>query len=408
MVYLDHAATTPVLPAVVEAVAEAMAVGGNPSSVHSAGRAARSRIEEARELLAALLDAHPSEVLFTSGGTESDNLAVTGLFQARHRADPARREILLSGAEHHAVLDAADHLAATGAARIRRLPVDRNGRVTRDAFADAAAERPDRIALASVMWANNETGAVSDIAALSAIAGAAGFPLHTDAVQAVGTLDVDFARSSAAALSIAGHKLGGPGGTGLLLLRRDAALVPLQHGGGQERGLRSGTLNVAGAVGLAVAVEEAVTRRAVRAAEYARLGRRLIDGVRAIVPDAELTGSDPADQAQLPGVVHLRFPGCESETLLMLLDAAGVECSAGSACTAGVTRASHVLLAIGLDEPAARSSLRFSLGHTSSDADIDAVTAVIGEVVRRAKDANAKRTNARAQHVSPLLTGSPR
>jgi len=193
--------------------------------------------------------------------------------------------------------------------------------------------------------------------------------------------------------------------------------VPLQHGGGQERGLRSGTLNVAGAVGLAVAVQDAVTHRAARRAEFARLSGQLIDRVRAAVPDAIVTGSPreavatgklPQPATQLPGLVHLRFPGCESDTLLMLLDAAGVECSAGSACTAGVTRASHVLLALGLDEPAARSALRFSLGHTSSEADIDAVSAVIADVVRRAKDANAKRMQARTHQVSPQLTGSPR
>jgi cysteine desulfurase len=225
---------------------------------------------------------------------------------------------------------------------------------------------------------------------------------------AAGTQDVDFARSGAAALSIAGHKLGGPGGTGVLLLRRDAALVPLHHGGGQERGLRSGTLNLAGAVGLAVAVQDAVSHRSARAAEYARLGRRLVDGVQAVVPDAVLTGSRPGEPGQLPGLVHLRFPGCESETMLMMLDAAGVENSAGSACTAGVTRASHVLLAIGLDEATARSSLRFSLGHTSSDADIDAVLAVIADVVRRARDATLRRTTARARHASPMPAGSPR
>ncbi|MGI8418193.1 MAG: cysteine desulfurase family protein [Nakamurella sp.] len=415
MAYLAHAATTPVLPVVATAVAEAMTTGGNPSSLHGSGRRARRRVEESREAIAACIGAHPTEVLFTSGGTESDNLAVSGLFRARVAADDRRRRILVSAAEHHAVLDGVEHLAATAGAEIDWLEVDDECRVLPESFAAAVAGEagrgPDDIALATVMWANNEVGTVSDIAAIAAIAQDAGIPLHTDAVQAAPILGVDFAGSGAAALSVAGHKLGGPGGTGLLLLRRDAAAVPLVHGGGQERGLRSGTLDVAGIVGLAAAVQAAVTQRATRTAEYSRLRGRLVDGILAAVPDAVLSGDVgdtviAAGPGRLPGLAHFRFPGCESETLLMLLDAAGVECSAGSACSAGVTRASHVLLAMGFDEPAARSSLRFSLGHTSSDADVDAVLAAIGPAVDRARGA-ARRSapSYRAARVPAAVTG---
>jgi len=402
MAYLDHAATTPVLPAVAVAVAEAMTIGGNASSLHASGRRARRRVEEARESIAAALGAHPTEVLFTSGGTESDNLAVIGLFRSRIAADPRRRLILVSAAEHHAVLDAVEHLAATAGAEIQWLPVDNEGRVTVEAFRSALARHPDEIALATVMWANNEVGTVNDIPAIAAAARAVGVPLHTDAVQAAPILDVDFRRSSAAALSVAGPKLGGPGGTGLLLLHRDAGVIPLVHGGGQERGLRSGTLDVAGIAGLATAVQDAVTRRAERAAEAAGLRDRLIDGIAAAIPEAVLSGDNgrgsiAGGPSRLPGNAHFRFRGCESETLLMLLDAAGVECSAGSACSAGVTRASHVLLAMGADEPAARSCLRFTLGHNSSHADVDALLAVIGQAVARARTAGTGRRTSSAR-----------
>jgi cysteine desulfurase len=396
MSYLDHAATTPVLPAVAAAVAEAMTVGGNPSSLHGSGRRARGRVEESRERIAAALGAHPTEVLFTSGGTESDNLAISGLFRARAATDPRRRRILLSAAEHHAVLDAAEHLAAVAGAEIGWLDVDSDGRVQPESVAAAIGQSPGQVALISVMWANNEVGTVSDVPAIAAVARAAGIPLHTDAIQAAPILPIDFAGSGADALSVAGHKLGGPGGTGLLLLRRNAEVVPLVHGGGQERGLRSGTLDLPGIVGLAVAVEDAARHRRRRIAEYLELRDRLIQGVLAAVPQARLTG-DPGTgtiaggPSRLPGNTHFTVPGCESETLLMLLDAAGVECSAGSACSAGVTRASHVLLAMGFDQHAARSSVRFTLGHTSTDADVDALLGAIGPAVQRARSAASVR-----------------
>ncbi|UOY01449.1 cysteine desulfurase family protein [Blastococcus sp. PRF04-17] len=391
MTYLDHAATTPVLPEVLAAMTEQLGRVGNASSLHASGRAARRAAEQSRERLAEAVGARPSEVLFTGGGTESDNLAVKGLFWARRRADSRKRRIVVSPAEHHAVLDSVEWLAKHDGADVTWLPVEPTGRVLPDAFAEAVGDGSD-VAVASVMWANNEIGTVSDIPALAAVARAAGVPLHTDAVQAVGQVPVDFGASGVDALTMTGHKLGGPMGAGVLLLRRDAECTPLLHGGGQERDVRSGTLDVAAIVGLAVATVAAVDTREERAGRLAALRRRLVDGVVAQVPDAQLNGAPlddrvPTGPGRLPGNAHLSFPGAEGDALLMLLDARGIECSTGSACSAGVARPSHVLLATGADPERARSSLRFSLGHTSTDHDVDAVLEVIGPVVERARRA---------------------
>jgi cysteine desulfurase len=399
MTYLDHAATTPMLPEVLAAMAEQLGRVGNASSLHASGRAARRTAEQSRERLAAALGARPSEVLFTGGGTESDNLAVKGLFWARREADERRRRIVVSPAEHHAVLDSVEWLHKHGGADVTWVSVERTGRVTPEALRDALGTGED-VAVASVMWANNEVGAVSDLTALAAVAHEVGVPLHTDAVQAVGQVPVDFAASGVDALTMTGHKLGGPMGAGLLLLRRDADCMPLLHGGGQERDVRSGTLDVPAIVGLAVATDTAVRSRAERAGRLAALRDRLVAGVVAEVTDAQLNGP-PLDDAmpgsalggpgRLPGNAHLSFPGAEGDALLMLLDARGVECSTGSACSAGVARPSHVLLATGADPERARSSLRFSLGHTSTDADVDQVLEVIGPVVERARRAGLGR-----------------
>jgi cysteine desulfurase len=392
MTYLDHAATTPVLPEVVAAMSQAMSVTGNASSLHTSGRAARRRVEEARESIAVALGARPSEVLFTSGGTESDNIAVAGIFRARRRADPARHRIIAAAVEHHAVLDTVEFLVEQEGASVSWLEVDDFGRVHADTLAAAIAENPSDVAVISVMWANNEVGTVNPIRELAAVARGYGIPFHTDAVQALGQLPVDFTQSGADALTVTGHKVGGPTGTGLLLLRREVSVLPLVHGGGQERGVRSGTLDVAGIVGLAVAVQNAVDRRAERAALYTDLRDQLIAAVTELVPDVLVSG-DPGQSlvdgapSRLPGNVHLRFPGCEGDSLLMLLDANGIECSTGSACTAGVARPSHVLLAMGIDEQAARGALRFSFGHTSGPADVAAVAEVLGPVVERARRA---------------------
>jgi cysteine desulfurase len=302
---------------------------------------------------------------------------------------------VVSPAEHHAVLDSVEWLAKHDGADVTWLPVEPTGRVTPAALAEALGDGTE-VAVASVMWANNEIGTVSDIAALAAVAREVGVPLHTDAVQAVGQVPVDFGASGADALTMTGHKLGGPMGAGALLLRRDAECTPLLHGGGQERDVRSGTLDVAAIVGLAVATAAAVGSREDRAARLAGLRGRLVAGVVDQVPDVQLNGAPLDDRigagpGRLPGNAHLSFPGAEGDALLMLLDARGIECSTGSACSAGVARPSHVLLATGADTDRARSSLRFSLGHTSTDADVDAVLEVIGPVVERARRAGMNR-----------------
>ncbi|MFL6162995.1 MAG: cysteine desulfurase family protein [Jatrophihabitantaceae bacterium] len=384
MTYLDHAATTPVLPEVIAAMTDAMSRLGNPSSLHTAGRQARRVVEESRELLAEILDARPSELIFTSGGTEADNLAIKGIYLARRAADPGRRKVLISAVEHHAVLDSAHWLAEREQAELVLLPVDGHGRVLPETLAGAIAEDPAAVALVSVMWANNEVGTIQPIQQLAALAHEHGIPFHTDAVQAVGILAVSFAESGVDAMTVTAHKLGGAYGTGALLLGRGIDCVPVLHGGGQEREVRSGTLDTPGVVGFATAMRLAAARRATLAAELTRLRTVLVDGVRDVVPDAVLNG-DPV--YRLPGNAHFSFPGCEGDSLLMLLDAKGIECSTGSACSAGVAQPSHVLLAMGADEARARGSLRLSLGHTSTDADVRALLEVIGPVVERARRA---------------------
>jgi len=384
--YLDHAATTPMVPEAVDAVAEAMRDGGNPSSLHATGRRARRLVEESREGLAAALGARPGDVIFTAGGTESDNLAVKGIYWSRRAADPRRDRVLVSAVEHHAVLDAAAWLADAAGARVRTLPVDRLGRVDPETLRDAllADGGPATVALASVMWANNEVGTVQPVAALAEVAHEHGVPLHTDAAQAVGQLPVDFDASGVDALTVAAHKHGGPPGAGALLVRRGLAVTPLFHGGGQEREVRSGTLDAPGAAGLAAGCRIAVRDRAERADRLRALRGDLVAAVRSAVPDVTLLG-DPVDR--LPGNATLAFPGCEGDALLMLLDARGIECSTGSACSAGVARPSHVLLAMGASRAEARSSLRFSLGWPSTAADVGAVADAIGPAVERARAA---------------------
>ena len=382
MVYLDHAATTPMLPEALAAMTPYfLEQAGNPSSLHASGRRARRAVEEAREAIALALGARPSEVVFTGGGTESDNLAVKGIYWARRAADPARTRIVASAVEHHAVLDAVEWLVEHEGATVTWLPVDAVGRVSVD---DLAAALGDDVALVTVMWANNEVGTVQPVAALAAVAAERGVPFHTDAVQAVGLLDVDFGASGVDAMTISGHKIGGPKGVGALLLRTGVACTPLLHGGGQERDVRSGTLDTPGIVGLGAAVRLAVESRVERATRLAGLRDALVKTVTEAVPDAIVNG---ATDDRLPNNAHLSFPGCEGDSLLLLLDARGIECSTGSACTAGVARPSHVLLAMGLDEDLARGSLRFSLGHPTTENDVAAVADAIAPVVERARRA---------------------
>ncbi|WP_432743328.1 cysteine desulfurase [Streptomyces sp. JH002] len=386
MPYFDHAATTPMLPEAIAAMTAQLAVTGNASALHAAGRRARRAVEEGREELAAALGARPSEVVFTSGGTEADNLAVKGLYWARRDADPRRVRVLASPVEHHAVLDVVQWLADHEGARVEWLPVDAVGRVHPGALREAIARDSQDVALITVMWANNEIGTVFPVAELAAVAAEYGIPMHADAVQAVGQLEVDFAASGLAALSVSAHKIGGPYGIGALLLGRQWTPVPVLHGGGQEREVRSGTLDVPAVAGFATAASVATARRAGFAREIGGLRDELIAAVRAEVPDAVL-GGDPDPAGRLPGNAHFAFPGCEGDSLLLLLDALGIECSTGSACTAGVAQPSHVLLAIGADPELARGTLRFSLGHTTTRADIVAVAKAIGPAVSRARTA---------------------
>lgn len=384
MVYLDHAATTPMHPAAIEAMAAVLGTVGNASSLHTTGRTARRRVEESRELIAEKLGARPSEVIFTAGGTESDNLAVKGLYWARRDENPSRRRIVTSEVEHHAVLDGVNWLVEHEGAEVTWLPTDAEGSVSAPALREAL-DGGDDVALVSVMWANNEVGTIMPTAELAAVAAEFGVPMHSDAVQAVGQLPVDFRASGLSAMSLAAHKFGGPPGVGALVLRRDVACVPLLHGGGQERDVRSGTPDVAGAVGMAVAARIAVDELDGNAARLRQLRDRLVDGVLAEIDDVRFNGAP--DPLRLPGNAHFTFRGCEGDALLMLLDANEIECSTGSACTAGVAQPSHVLIAMGADPSSARGSLRLSFGHSSVDSDVDAALQVLPGAVARARRA---------------------
>jgi cysteine desulfurase len=295
--------------------------------------------------------------------------------------------VVSSAVEHHAVLDAVDWLAGHEGAEVGWLPVDAAGRLDPERLRAELAAHGDAVALVTAMWANNEVGTVQPVAELAAVAAEHGVPFHTDAIQAVGQVPVDFAASGVAALTVTGHKLGGPAGVGALLLARDVAATPLLHGGGQERDVRSGTLDAPAIAAFAVAAQIAVKRREEEAVRLAALRDELIERVITAVPDAILNGAPPGP-GRLPGNAHFSFPGCEGDALLMLLDAKGIACSTGSACTAGVAQPSHVLLAMGADEARARGSLRFSLGSTSTADDVAALGSVIGEVVERARRAN--------------------
>ncbi len=396
-VYLDHAATTPMLRVAVEAMTAHLHDVGNPSSLHASGRRARRVVEESRETIAQALGCRPSEVVFTSGGTESDNLALKGTFWARRDAEPSRTRILTSAVEHHGVLDPLEWLADHQGAEVELLPVDALGRLDVEAMRRSIDRDPGSVALVSVMRANNEVGTVQPLDDVVAAAAPHGIPVHTDAVQAVGQIPVDFAGLGVDALTVTGHKVGGPFGVGALVVRRELALTPLLHGGGQERDVRSGTIDTPAIAGFAAAVEHSVTHQAEHAARVSALRDELVRGVREVVPDAIYNG-DPVDR--LPGNAHLKFPGCQGDSLLMLLDARGIECSTGSACSAGVPQPSHVLLAMGCSDEFARSSLRFSLGHTSTSADVAALVEAIGPVVERARGAGVPRKDPAPVRVS--------
>lgn len=392
MPYLDHAATAPLRDEAREAWVAASRVVGNASSIHGGGQAARRLLEESRERIAAVLGCDSVEVVLTASGTESVNLGVKGLWWARAAGDA----VVLPDGEHHATIEAVGWLAEREAARVRRVPIDGVGRIAPAAFGAALeGEDGDRAALATALVAGNETGTVNDAAALSQVAADAGVPLHLDAVAALGHVPVRFRQWRAdaapgaglAALSVSAHKVGGPVGVGALVVARTASPQALLHGGGQQRGLRSGTQDVAGAAAFAVAAELAEAERDAESARLRVLGERLLRGIRAVVPGAQLLG-DPVDR--VPGNVHVLFPDAEGETLLFLFDQQSVAVSTGSACQAGVAKPSHVVLALGRSEREARSVLRFTLGRTTTDADVDAVLAALPSVHALAAGARAR------------------
>jgi cysteine desulfurase len=400
--YLDHGATTPMLPEAIEAMTVQMAMVGNASSLHTSGRLGRRVVEESRESIARDLGARPSEVVFTSGGTEADNLAIKGTFWARRDADPRRVRILVSTVEHHAVIDCVEFLEAHEGAKVTWLEVDQRGRVAPETVRAAIGTDPETVALVSVMWANNEVGTVQPIAEIAAVAREFAIPMHSDAVQAVGQLEVSFAASGLDLMSVTGHKIGGPLGVGALLVRRDATLVPLTHGGGQERQVRSGSLDVPAIRGFAVALRHSVTNRAADRGRMIALRDRLIRGAQQTGFGVQVTGVwEPGDgTGRLPGNAHLLVPGCDGDSLLYLLDAAGVQCSTGSACQAGVPQPSHVLLAMGMSEHVARGALRLTLGHSSTAADVDAFLAALPAAVQRAQRAQTA-TSPRQSSLKP-------
>ena len=373
-------------PEALEAMLAELVAVGNPSSQHTSGRRARRVVEESRESIASVLGVAPGDVVFTSGGTEADNLAVKGLYRARRAAEPQRTRVLSSSIEHHAVLDAVEHLGAHEDADVVWVPVDSVGRLDVSRLAEALVEGEGRTALVTVMWANNEVGTIQPVAEVAALCAAYGVPFHSDAVQAVGQLPVD--ASVPTTLAASGHKVGGPLGVGVLSARRSAVIEPLVHGGGQERDIRSGTLDTPAIAGLAAALTAADADRDDRVARVRALRDELVHRVVGEI-DGVTRNGDPVDC--LPGIAHLSFEGCEGDALLLLLDAAGIECSRGSACSAGVPQPSHVLLAMGLDALTARSSLRFSLGRTTSESDIDRLLDVLPGVVARARRAGPSR-----------------
>ena len=371
--YVDYAATAPMRQVAIDAwVAAAGAL--NPAALHAAGRAARSILDDAREQVAQLLGCEPIEVIFTASGTEADNIALQGLYAAQPGA------IWTTAVEHPAVRETVHHLASRGA-QVHYLPVDSAGRVNDfSGLAQAARQHPQQpVSFATMMWANNETGVIQPVEHLVAAAG--DIPVHVDAVQVVGRLDINFADSGLTTLAASAHKFGGPRGIGLLLARRTPAPKAVLFGGGQERRIRPGTVDVAGAAALAAALQESLDQREEETARIAALAQRLREQVLATVDNVVLNTTEPA----LAGHVHLSFPGADGDALLMLLDHAGIAASSGSACNAGVNRMSYVLEAMGISAQQGRASVRFSLGRGTTEADIDAITAVLPDIVQRAR-----------------------
>lgn len=386
-IYLDHAATTHMRP---EAAAEWLAVSqqvGNASSLHTSGRAARRVVEQARESIAEDLGVRPSAVIFTGGGTESDNLAVKGLFWEMSKNE-GPRHIVTSDIEHHAVLDPILWLRDHQGAPVTFLRVNSVGEVDLDQLAELLAH--DQLALVSIMWANNEIGVIQPVAEIAAMCTEFNVPFHTDAVQAFGQLPLRLEEIGATAVTLSSHKIGGPVGVGALIIDSHRKVTPVLHGGGQEREIRSGTLDPASIAAFAMASKLAVSDLDSHAEKMRELQSYLIESVMRVVPKARLNGPQPGSEYdRLPNNIHFSFPGCEGDSLLMLLDAAGIDCSTGSACTAGIPEPSHVLLAMGVDEKTARASLRFSIGRSTTRGEIDRLAEVLPGVVERATRAGS-------------------
>ena len=383
-VYLDYAATSPLRDEVLSVFTEHLKVIGKPSSVHSSGQAVRRLLEEAREIIAAAVGAHRSEIIFTSGGTESNNLAIKGLFWQRKNESVDRNIVISTGTEHHAVIDPIEWLVKHEGAEAKWLEVSHDGEINISSLQDYVDKNHERISFISIMWANNEIGVINDIAAITKIAARYQIPVHSDAVAAFGHTEVNFANSGLATLSISAHKVGGPVGIGALVVARSAKLEAIAHGGGQERGIRSGTLNAAGAQAFALAAKLAAQEHSAEEIRLSALRNDLVDRVLLIDPTAKLTG---ASLPRLANNAHFVFRGCSGDSLLFLLDQAGVCVSVGSACQAGINSASHVLLAMGRDEIDAWGCLRMTLGHESTQADVDAFIAALPAAIAGARKA---------------------
>lgn len=383
-VYFDNAATTPINGVALQAFIDQSRELGNPSSLHGYGRAVRKSLEEAREKIASLIGCEASEVIFTGSGTEANNLAIKGIYWQRRSEDQKRRVVIISAFEHHAVLDPASWLAQEEGAELIIVPVSTEGYINLDFLKSAIANRSDEIALISIIHANNEVGTIQPIAEIVKLADTYKIPVHSDAVQSFGKLPFSFSELGLFAMTISAHKVGGPVGVGALILKRGVEIMPLLHGGGQERDIRSGTFNAAAIVSFATAAQAALRNLEKNSLYVSGLREALRETIKSDVPDAIFnTGSGET----LPGILNVRFPNTESDSLLLLFDSEGIACSTGSACSAGVQQPSHVLLAMGLSEREARSSLRFSLGIENSRADIDYFHTCIKRVIERARAA---------------------
>ena len=369
-------------PVAIKALTAAMAKTGNASSLHTQGRSVRKDVEEAREAIALASGARPNEMIFTGSGTEANNLAVKGFYWSAIAQDPQRNVIVIAAFEHHAILEPVEWLEKHEGAVLIYIPITPRGVVDLDALATIITSHAGKIALISVMHSNNELGTVQPIAEVVKLAG--DIPVHVDAVQSFGKVGFNFEELGATSATISAHKIGGPLGVAALILRRGLDITPILHGGGQERDIRSGTLNAPAIVAFAAAATDVIAQRDANYKKVSALRALLKERIAAAIPDAQFNG----DATQmLPGVLNVTFPGTESDSLLLLLDAEGICSSTGSACSAGVQRPSHVLMAIGLSEDQARSSLRFSLGLTNTEAEINEVGEKIAGVVARAQAA---------------------